>query len=169
MFSNHSSVFDYAVLMFVFWTRTLRCQMAELLFEKQPLGTLLRCLGGIRVDRNGHDFAFVARSEEILRRGGVVEIFPESRLPRPGEERPLPFKPSAAYLALASGVPLIPVFTNGSYFRRQRAVVVIGRPLDPRTFRSGERSEKKAIDALSKAMRERIIELEKEYQTRYEA
>ena len=26
--SNHRSIYDYAVLMFVFWTRTLRCPMA---------------------------------------------------------------------------------------------------------------------------------------------
>lgn len=164
--SNHRSIYDYAVLMFVFWTRTLRCQMAEVLFEKKPLGLLLRALGGIRVDRGGHDFGFVARSEEILRRGGVVEIFPESRLPREGEARPLPFKPSAAYLALSSGVPVIPVFTNGRYFRRRRAVVLIGRPIDPNAFRDAGRSEKETIEALSGAMRERIIELEREYHER---
>lgn len=167
--ANHCSVFDYAVLLFVFLTRTLRCQMAELLFEKKPLGTLLRWWGGIRVDRTGHDFGFVAKSEQILRRGGVVEIFPESRLPRPGEERPLPFKPSAAYLALYTGAPIIPVYTNGRYFRRERAAVLIGRPIDPLLFRDGEKSEKECIDALNTHMRQRIIELEKEYHERESA
>ena len=118
------------------------------------------------MDRGGHDFGFVARSEEILRRGGVVEIFPESRLPREGEARPLPFKPSAAYLALSSGVPVIPVFTNGRYFRRRLAVVLIGRPIDPNAFRDAGRREKETIEALSGAMRERIIELEREYHER---
>ena len=166
VYANHRSIYDYAVLMFVFWTRTLRCQMAELLFEKKPLGLLLRALGGIRVDRNSHDFGFMASSEEILRRGGVVEIVPESRLPRPGEEPPLPFKPSAAYLALSAGAPLIPVYTNGRYFSRRRAVVLIGRPIDPTAFRSAERSEKETIAALNEAMRRRIIELEREYHER---
>ncbi|MER2147991.1 MAG: hypothetical protein ABS987_02445, partial [Ruminococcus sp.] len=36
--SNHTSVWDYAVWMFVFFSRTLRAQMAEVLFQKQPLG-----------------------------------------------------------------------------------------------------------------------------------
>ena len=167
--ANHTSVFDFAVLMFVFWTRTLRCQMAELLFDKKPLGTLLRLLGGIRVDRNSRDFGFLAKSEEILRRGGVVEVFPESRLPLPGEERPLPFKPSAAYLALTSGAPIIPVYTNGSYFCRKRAVVLIGRPIDPALFRDEARSEKERIEALNAHMRQRIIELENEYHERVSA
>ena len=45
--SNHTSVFDYAVYLFVFFTRTLRFQMAEVLFEKPLLGLFLKCLGNI--------------------------------------------------------------------------------------------------------------------------
>ena len=52
---NHTSVFDYAVLLFVFFTRTLRVQMAELLFQKQPLGLFLKMMGGIYVIRDTHD------------------------------------------------------------------------------------------------------------------
>ena len=84
--SNHTSVFDYAVYLFVFFTRTLRFQMAEVLFEKPLLGLFLKCLGGIRVDRNAHDFGFLPKSEKILERGGVIGVFPESRLPLPGED-----------------------------------------------------------------------------------
>lgn len=167
--ANHSSIYDYAVLMFVFWSRTLHCLMAELLFDKQPLGLLLRCLGGIKVDRSSHDFGFLAKAERILRKGGVVEIFPESRLPRPGEERPLPFKPSAAYLALSTGVPVIPVYSNGKYFQRERAVVLIGRPVDPTAFRAGPGGEKEAIAAFNEHLRRRIIDLEGEYRERFHA
>ena len=49
--SNHTSVFDYALLLFVFFTRTLRVQMAEVLFQKQPLGLFLKMMGGIYVNR----------------------------------------------------------------------------------------------------------------------
>ena len=161
--SNHTSVFDYAVFLFVFWSRTLRYQMAEVLFEKIPLGYLLRGLGGIRIDRNNYDFSFLARSEAILKAGGVVGIFPESRLALPGEERPLPFKPSAAYLALQAKVPVIPVYTNGSYFQKKRAVVLIGTPMDVTSLVDPDKSEKEQIAEVSEAMRNRIIELEKEY------
>lgn len=159
LISNHTSVFDYAVMLFVFFGRTLRYQMAELLFEKKPLGTLLRLLGGIRVDRGGHNFTFLRVSEEILAAGGVVGVFPESRLPREGEDRPLPFKPSAAYLALASGAPVIPVFTNGRYFQRRRAAVVIGTPLYARELTEGSDTEKEAIERVTQKLRERVIAL----------
>lgn len=161
LISNHTAVYDFAVYMFVFWTRTLRCQMAELLFDKPMLGRLLRHLGGIRVDRTGYDFGFLNQSREILEQGGVVEIFPESRIPRPDEPRPLEFKVSAAWLALATGVPVIPVVTNGSYFNRQRARVLIGKPLLASDLTEDGLDEKENLRLVSERFRERIMELEK--------
>lgn len=156
---NHTSVFDYAVLMFTFFTRTLRTQMAELLFKKRFLRFFLPAMGGIKVDRTTHDFGFLAKSENILNKGGVVAIFPESRLPRKGEERPLPFVPSAAYLALTSGVPVIPVWTNGSYFAKKRAGVVVGTPVRAADFTDPSLTEKENISRVTQAFREKIIQL----------
>ena len=160
--SNHTSVWDYAIYLFVFFTRTFRCQMAEVLFEKQPLGLFLKMMGGIFVNRNAFDFGFVAKSQEILDKGGVVGIFPESRLPLKNEKRPLEFKPSAAYLALLSGAPVIPVYTNGKYFSRQRARVIIGTPIDAQALTDGSLSEKENLAAVSRALREKIIDLERQ-------
>lgn len=157
--SNHTSVWDYAVWLFVFYNRTLRFQMAEVLFKRPGLGLLLRQLGGIYVDRNSHDFSFITKSEKILKRGGVVGIFPESRLPKPGEERPLPFKPSTAFLALSSGVKLIPVYTDGSYFNKKHANVIIGCPIYAGDFADDNASEKENIEIISNVLRKRIIEL----------
>ncbi len=160
--SNHTSVFDYAVYLFVFFSRTLRFQMAEVLYKKRLLGWFLRRMGGIYVDRDGFDFGFVTKSEEILSRGGVVGIFPESRLPKPGEERPLEFKTSAAYIALRAGVPVIPVVTNGSYFNlKKRARVMIGEPINVCDLSDPSLGEKEDLKNVSARLRERIIELEK--------
>ena len=68
LISNHTSVYDYAVFLFVFWRRTLRYQMAELLFRRRMLKHFLRAMGGIFVDRDAYDFSFVRRSLEILER-----------------------------------------------------------------------------------------------------
>lgn len=158
--SNHTTVWDYAVWMFVFFGRTLRAQMAEVLFEKPVLGLFLKWMGGLRVDRNAHEYGFMAQSLSILQRGGVVEIYPESRLPLKGEQRPLPFKPGAAYLALISGAPVIPVFTNGAYFSKRRARVVIGKPLYAADFADEGLSEKENLERISAVFRDKIISLE---------
>ena len=159
--SNHTSIFDYAVYLFVFWSRTLRFQMAEVLFKKKGLSLLLRALGGVFVDRTGFDFGFVAKSQRIIEKGGVVGIFPESRLPLPDEERPLPFKTSAAYIALTTGAPIVPVVTNGSYFTKKRARVLIGKPVYAEGLTKPGASEKENLQAVSDALRKKIIELEK--------
>ena len=39
--SNHITVMDFAVMMFVFYSRTLRCLMAELMFRQNFLLTFL--------------------------------------------------------------------------------------------------------------------------------
>ena len=160
--SNHTSVFDYAVYLFVFFTRTLRVQMAEVLFDKKPLGLFLKMLGGIYVNRDVHNFDFINKSEEILRKGGVVGAFPESRIPRGGEQTPLEFKPSTAYLALSADVPVVPAFTNGKYFCRERARVIIGTPMKPSDFFDDKLSDKENIDRFNNALRKKIIELRNE-------
>ena len=103
--SNHTSVFDYAVMLFVFFTRTLRYQMAEVLFEKKLLGALLKGLGGIYLDRNGTDMNFMTESALVLHNGGVVGIFPEGRLPREGETP----STTAAFISLNSSTAAIPI------------------------------------------------------------
>ncbi len=159
---NHTSVYDLPVVMFTFFWRTLRFQVAELQFEKPLLGWFLRRLGSIRVDRNSHDYGFINQSEEILRAGGAVGVFPESRLPRPGEERPLPFAPSVAYLALSCGVPVIPMYTDGCYFKRKRAHVIIGTPIRASELVDDSLSDKENISRVTACMREKIVSLGKE-------
>jgi len=164
--SNHTSVFDYAIFLFVFIGRTLRYQMAEVLFRKKLLKLFLKLMGGIFVDRESFNFSFVGKSEEILENGGVVGIFPEARLPRKGEERPLPFKPSAAYIAMKSGAPIIPVYTNGAYFTSKRARVIIGEKMYAKDYIDPSLEEKENIERVNRAMRQKIVELENEFNKR---
>ena len=157
--SNHTSVWDYAIWLFVFFSRTLRFQMAEVLYKKKVLGLFLKMMGGIYVNRDTHDLSFIDKSNEILRKGGVVGIFPESRLPLPEEERPLPFKESVTQLALLSEKTIIPVYTNGVYFKKSRVRVMIGNPINVSDYIDESLSEKENVDRVTKLLREKIIEL----------
>ncbi len=157
--SNHTSVYDFAAMLFVFPTRVLRYQMAEVLFQKKGLGRFLRWMGGIYLNRYNHQYDYMETSLEVLRKGGVVGIFPEGRLPREGETPPLEFQPGAAFLSLTSGVKIIPVWVNGSYFRRKRACAVIGTPLFPEDYADPLLTEKERITAYTRALREKIIRL----------
>ena len=161
--SNHNALMDFAVLMFVFWRRTLRCAVAELMFQKNIFMTfMLKALGCVKVERDQHDLSFISKMKSILDRGGVVEIYPEARLPRKGEERPLEFKPSYVYLALESGAPIIPVYNNAKPFGKERERVIIGKPILAEELYDQKLSEKENINNINVYVRSKIIELGKE-------
>ncbi len=160
--SNHTSVYDYAVMLFVFWTRTLRYQMAECLFKSKGLKRFLKSMGGIFVDRNSFDFSFVDKSLTILKKKGVVGIFPEARVPRPGETELNEFKTSATYIAIESGAPIIPVYTNGKYFQKKRARVIIGEKIYARELWDDTLTEKENIAKITEIIKEKVAELKNE-------
>ena len=162
--SNHTSVYDFAVMLFLFPFRTLRYLMAEVLFKKKGLSGFLRAMGGIEVDRDAYDFAFLEKCNKVLEKKGVVGIFPEGRLPLKGEERPIPFAPSAAYLALMSNAPVIPVYTDGSYLKKKRARVIVGKPIEVASLIDDSLSEKENIEKVNAHFRQRIVELRDELQ-----
>ncbi len=161
--SNHNYLMDFAVLMFVFWRRTLRCAVAELMFHKNVFMTfLLKGLGCVKVERGDHDFSFLSKLKKVLDKGGVVEIYPESRLPEKDDERPLEFKPSYVYLALESGAPIIPIYNNAKPFAKERERVIIGKPIRVEELYDTALSEKENIDNINNYVRSKIIELGKE-------
>ena len=125
--SNHKSLLDFALYLLVFPFRTIRFLMAEVLYNKgKAFSFLLNSWGGIRVDRDVHDFSFVSESIEILDNGGTVGIFPEGRLPIDG--KPFPFTTSTAFIAMHADAPIVPVFTDGNYGILKRAGVCVGEP-----------------------------------------
>ena len=168
--SNHKSIWDFANILFLFPFRCIRCVTAEVMFSKNAfLSFLLRSLGCIRVERDIHDFAFVSKCERVLQSGGVVEIYPESRLPRKGEIPPLEFKPSFVYIALATGADIIPVYTEGNYFNNKRNNVIIGTPINAQSLYDEELSEKENINKISLYVRGKIIELREQIQKQEKA
>lgn len=160
---NHNYLLDFGVMLYVFWRRTLRCAVAEIMYNKNFVMTaLLKLLGCIRVERYTHDFSFMGKLKKILDKGGVVEMYPESRLPDPGDERPLEFKPSYVYLALESDAPIIPVYSNAELFSKKRTRVIIGKPINVRELYDDSLSEKDNIAKINTYVRSKVIELKQQ-------
>ena len=111
------------------------------------------------MDRNSNDFGFIETSQKVLEKGGVVGIFPEGRIPEKEEEKPIAFKPGAIHLALTSNAPIVPIYTNGSYFNKKRARVIIGKPIYVSELYREEEDYKANLDRITCEVRERIIQL----------
>lgn len=161
LMSNHKSLLDFALYLCLFFTRTIRFLMAEVLFRKNALFSwFLFGLGGIYVNRDTYNFDFMNESVKVLQDGGIVGIFPESRLPVNG--KPWPFKPSVAYIALRAGAPIVPVYTDGNYGLFKRARVVIGTPIRLTDYYRGKEPDAEEVRALVGVLEEKMSEL-KEY------
>ena len=166
--SNHTSVYDFAQMMQVFFGRHLHCLMADILYRKRAMRWFLNGLDGIRISREGKNFSFIEKSVEILKNGGVIEIYPESRIPLPNEVTPLDFKPSAAYIAILSDAPIIPVYTDGNYFGKGRAHVMIGTPIKPSDIINPNLEMSKNIEELTNYIRTKVIRLRDETNSKKE-
>lgn len=162
--SNHHRLLDYPLIMYVFLSRTVRCLVAELMYKKNIFTTLtLKGLGAIKVDRYNHDFSFVAKSCDILKKGGVINIFPEAKLPDKDDLPLMPFKPSVAYIALLSGAPIIPIYINGLYFKLGKpSRVIIGTPIDVQGMYDNGLDQKENLDIITKKLKEKVEHLKDE-------
>lgn len=120
--ANHESVLDPFFLTAV-TPRTIRYLTKAELFRHPVLRRLLRSLGGIPVRREGATGRGLGAGVEMLGDGEVVGVFPQGTcLPY----RVRPFRRGAAWLALTTGAPLVPVLLVGTE-----------RALQPRTHRIG--------------------------------
>lgn len=136
--ANHQSIFDVPVLASLYPAGTAVVAKKEI--RRIPLfGWLYERTGNILIDRRDRDQA-VGRLREaeaaIAERGVSVWIFPEGTR-GPGTGELLPFKKGAFHLAIAAGVPLVPVVVeplkeilNGAA-RRIRPATVEVRVLEP--------------------------------------
>ncbi len=159
--SNHRSLMDFVLYLTVFPFRNIRFLMAEVLFTKsKALSWLLFKLGGIYVNRTDFDFSFAAESVEELDRGGSVGIFPQSRLPVGDKE--WPFTPSVVHIALNSGAPIVPVYTDGNYGFGRRAHVVIGEEIRLCELCRDKNPDKDEVERLTRYLESKVFELKEE-------
>ncbi len=165
LMSNHKSLLDFPLYVMLFPFRTIRFQMAEVLYNKgKVFAWFLHCLGGIRVNRDTQDMAFIGNTLEILDKGGTVGIFPEGRLPVNGV--PWPFKPSIAYIALHTNAPIIPIYTDGNYGINKRTNVMIGEAIDVREFLNGDELNSETYNRITALLEAKKNEMQAELERR---
>jgi 1-acyl-sn-glycerol-3-phosphate acyltransferase len=110
--SNHVSWFDVPALAKVL-PRYKFVAKAEL-FKVPIFGTAMRAVGMIEIQRENRKAAFGAYdvAAERIRAGNSVVVFPEGTR---GHAYPLrPFKKGPFVLAIAAGVPIVPIILHGT-------------------------------------------------------
>ena len=112
--SNHVSYLDFTLcgLSAQPSKRLVRFMAKKSVFDHWFSGPLMRGMRHIPVDREAGAAAF-DEAEEALRRGEVIGVFPEATISESFTVKAL--KTGAARLALAAGVPLIPMVVWGPH------------------------------------------------------
>lgn len=107
--SNHVGVID-GPLLAVFAPRPVHALTKQEMFAG-GLGGFLRAAGQVPLDRYAADPAAIRSCLRVLRDGGVTGIFPEGTR---GDGLLGRFHHGAAYLALVTGAPVVPVTMIGT-------------------------------------------------------
>jgi 1-acyl-sn-glycerol-3-phosphate acyltransferase len=132
---NHDSLLDILVLAHASPRRVWFMAKAEL-FPGGISSWFFDALGGFPVRRGGYDLRAIRASLEVLRSGRLLGMYPEGTRARALG----PFLAGSAWLALATGAPLVPVAITGTYEamprgsripRRTRVRIRFGEPLNP--------------------------------------
>lgn len=158
--SNHKGLMDFPMAMFLFPFHKLYCLMSELIYNHgKLLAHLTNIVGGVRVDRANYDFGFMDKSLELLEKKKLLIVYPEARVEV--SEKMYQFHPSYILIALRSGAPIIPIYTDGKYKFKQRCHVVIGKAIYLNEYCDTLNPTKEQIDELNKLIRNKVRELER--------
>ena len=127
--ANHESLLDPPLLGLAS-NQPLRFLAKEELWRYRPGAWLMDALGAVPVARGRDGYGAIERAAELIRAGEPVAIFPE------GTVKGGTWTRGAARLALATGVPLVPVRIVGAAqalsrgrVGRPRVRLVVGEPI----------------------------------------
>ena len=112
--SNHSSMFDIWALAAVL-PGSVRFVAKQELVKVPLLGRAMLAAGHVAIDRFNRARAFEAyeRAAAVIRGGISAVVFPEGTRSRTGEL--LSFKNAPFGLAIAAGVPVVPVYVHNTF------------------------------------------------------
>lgn len=172
---NHVSEIDPIVVAVAVWRmgRAPRFMAKESLFRVPVLGWALRVTGMVPVSRSTSAAAARATleaSETLVQHGRGVIVYPEGTLTRDPDLWPMRGKTGAVRLALAGGIPVIPMAQWGAqevlprygklklWPLRRRVTVVIGDPVDLSAY-EGREGQPAALVAATDAVMADVSQL----------
>lgn len=134
---NHRSSIDPFFIQAMLDRRAL-WMVAREYVENPAFGWFLRLCDVIPTNRNGIDIASTRSAIRQAKAGNLVGMLPEGRI-NTTDELLLPGRPGPVVVALRARVPIIPCYIFdppyagtvwSPFFRRARARVVVGNPID---------------------------------------
>lgn len=171
----HFSAIDPVIMGVGLWKagRAPRFMAKESLFRIPVLGSILRGLGQIPVDRSGQKRALgpMKAARSLTDTGNGIIVYPEGSLTRDPDLWPMRGKTGAVRMALDANIPLIPAAHWGTqilmprysgrirFFPRTPITILIGKPIDLSAFR-GKPIDQKLLTTATNILMTAIAELQ---------
>ena len=157
--SNHTSLVDYFTLAITFPFRKQRVLVSEALYQHAIPALMSRMMDDIVVHRERSDMSFMAEAEKTLKKKHCVTIFPEGHLMKNGQVDT--FRPSAVYLALRTGAPIIPTYIEPHYNSLKRTRIIIGKKIYLSDYCQKVNPSIEEVRELCEMLRKRVLELKR--------
>ena len=160
--SNHVSNLDPPVLIPLL-PRRVTIMVKRELFQIPILGRAMLMADCVPIDRQNREAAIasVREAEAVVRRGHDMMVYPEGTRSRDGKL--LPFKKGPFYMAMETGVPIVPItllgteklMPKGQFFVTPgEATIVYHEPIDPRQFQDRDELVTAVREAIASALPE---------------
>ena len=156
--ANHRSNWDAPILVSNLKRKVYVMAKAEL-FKNKFIKWFGRKCCVFPVKRGMRDIESIKYSLNLLKDGEILVIFPEGT--RNGMEKNGKAQNGVAYMAIRTGVPVIPVGIQGKMKPFKKVKLNIGEPLDFSQYKTNK-PEKEILDKVSKEIMDNIIMLTNE-------
>ena len=157
LISNHKSHKDGFLIPQMLPAKRIYVLVTRKWYDKKGLNPIFRRLRYIPIDLNSPDgdSEWMQKTEEVLKKGHSVLIFPEGKLEK--DEVPEPFHAGFLLPARHLDVPVIPMATVGTYRPFHRQILRIGSPFTPALHEKGRLSQ--VLGAASEDCKNRVFSL----------
>lgn len=153
--SNHINYLDAAAIVLLN-KRMVYFVAKEDLFRFKILNWLAHIFDIIPIKRNQQDMEAMKRCLKIIKSGDLLGIFPEGT--RKGLEKNGKAKNGAAYMAIKTGTPVIPVGIHGTFKPFSKVYINYGEPIDLSSYKG---CDKEKQDEATKLIMDNIVMLTK--------
>lgn len=159
LISNHTTLVDYFTMAITFPFRKQRVLVSEALYQHAIPALMSRAMGDIVVHRERNDLSFMAEAEKTIKKGHCVTIFPEGHLMKNGEIDQ--FRPSAVYLALRTGAPIVPTYIESHHNSLKRTRVIVGKRIYLSDYCKEKNPSPEKVRELCEMLRKKVLELKR--------
>lgn len=149
--ANHINYLDAAAVVLLN-KRKIYFVAKEDLFRFKVLNWLAHVFDIIPIKRNMQDMEAMKRCLKIVKSGELLGIFPEGT--RKGLQKNGKAKNGAAYMAIKTGTPIIPVGIHGTFKPFSKVYINYGEPIDLTGYKKSNN-----IDDATKLVMDKIVML----------